>query len=74
MPRFGFYFQDILPTWKTGKTHAGEDVGCELGLRRNQGGDSEVYVKVMDKTPRTHTSSGASGECYCEVQLRLLSD
>ena len=48
MPKFGFYVQDLLPSqWKPGQRAIGEDLGCELGLRRTAAGDSEVYVKVF---------------------------
>jgi hypothetical protein len=47
MPKFGFYIQDLLPSaWTPGARVIGEDVGCELGLRRTAAGDSEVFVKV----------------------------
>ena len=48
MPKFGFYMQDLIPWGQdTHGRYPGEQVGCELALRRRGDGESEVYIKDM---------------------------
>lgn len=71
--------QDILPAWKSGKTHAGEELGCALGLRRNEDGESEVYVKkITPGGPAALSGQLAVGDAIEEINganpLALESD
>jgi C-terminal processing protease CtpA/Prc len=69
MPKFGFYFQDVLPKWgDAGKKQPGEDVGCELALRRSHEGDPEVFVKsITPGGPAALCGRLAVGDSIAEI-------
>ena len=48
MPKFGFYVQDVLSSWRgksDDKTHPGQDIGCQLALRNSAEGKQKFTSK-----------------------------
>ena len=69
MPKFGFYMQDLIPWGQdTHGRYPGEQVGCELALRRRGDGESEVYIKDMVRGgPASLSGALAIGDTIAEI-------
>jgi hypothetical protein len=71
MPKFGFYVQDVLSSWRgksDDKTHPGQDIGCQLALRNSAEGETEVYIKkIVTGGSAALSAALATGDVIAEI-------
>jgi C-terminal processing protease CtpA/Prc len=71
MPKFGFYVQDLLSSWRgksDEKTHPGQDIGCQLALRKSAKGETEVFIKkIVPGGSAALSAAFATGDVIAEI-------